>query len=276
MADIKLTAEVRDILERVTYEGNIVKLPPGQLAAPLYKAVNAVLLLAGGAWNRSAGGHKFEADPRPALTTILTTGQAKDEKKALQAFNTPTALAEDLVGFADVGGCTVLEPSAGTGALAQAARNAGAKSVHCIEINEAKARELTKQGFDCINTDFLSFRYKAGNQVQRVIMNPPFTRNQDLQHVWHALGFLEADGRLVSVVAGDSKRPRLAGFIRMLERRGYTTDLQYLPDGSFSESGTAVKTSALTVDVPTPAPTRKPRFEPLNLKEDLKDEATSN
>ncbi len=80
----------------------------------------------------------------------------------------------------------VLEPSAGTGGLAYAAVKRGAV-VDCIEIHPARAEGLrsSKLYNNVIESDFLKVAPKPLYDV--VLMNPPFDRERDIDHVMHAL-----------------------------------------------------------------------------------------
>src|SRR5262245_41007256 len=118
---ITLDADVRAVLERSHIARGMVVLPPGQLDRTLYDRVNKVLMAAGGKWDRRAKAHLFTCgrDPREALGLALSSGAIVDQKKALQQFFTPDALANDLCGRIDVTkGDFVLEPSAGGGSIA--------------------------------------------------------------------------------------------------------------------------------------------------------------
>lgn len=237
MADIKLTPLVRGILERSTITQNSLTLP-GLLSREDYVAVNKVILAAGGKWNKSSGSHLFNGDPRKKLGMILETGVAVDEKKKRQAFYTPKEVAMRVVLLASVQGRSVLEPSAGGGALADEVVAAGGR-VDCIEIDEEAATALVPRHPGTLNVDFLKV-LPAEPRYQRVVMNPPFTRGQDLKHVLHALKFLRPGGRLVAIMA-DKDQPALDEFGPTIER---------LPSGAFKESGTAVSTRIVVIDKP--------------------------
>lgn len=137
----------------------------------------------------------------------------------------------------------VLEPSAGPGAIALAAL-AGGNRVTCVEIQDALAQRLAVSGrFEkVLNADFLTVTPAALGKFDRIVMNPPFDRGRDIDHVTHALQFLADDGILVSVMsAGTEFREdrKSQDFRAMVEKRGFFMDL---PAGSFAESGTYVNT----------------------------------
>ena len=100
--------------------------------------------------------------------------------------------------------------------------------------------------------DFLEVAQKPN--FDRVVMNPPFAKQADIAHVRHALGFVKPGGRLVSVMSAAvtwKTDRRTQSFHAMLESgfgfKGY--HFEDVPEGAFKESGTAVRTVILVVDV---------------------------
>lgn len=144
---------------------------------------------------------------------------------------------------------TVLEPSAGHGAIAKAARDKGAK-VTCVEIQAKNARELCKiPGLaNVICSDFFDVTPSYQGKFDRVLMNPPFDGGRDIDHVTHALTFLKPGGRLVAVMSAgteyreDSKATKFRALVEA--RKGRMRDL---PAGSFAEAGTMINTILVTI-----------------------------
>lgn len=123
----KLSSESLRVLANTTVQGNLVTLPPGKLDRKLYVEVNQALESLGGSWNRKLQGHVFAHDPADALDQVVLNGGFVDHKKELGFFPTPADLSAEIVLLAKVRpGDHVLEPSAGSGSLAVAARKAGA------------------------------------------------------------------------------------------------------------------------------------------------------
>lgn len=244
---LAISAEVDAVLRDsvITERGVALR---GQLSRGLYEAVNAVLLAAGGKWDRRAKMHVFPDDPRVRLGLALECGDIVDTKKQGQQFFTPAPLAEYLAGLAGISaGDSVLEPSAGAGALAVAARERGA-AVWCVEQDRALATGLIAAGFLTTVGDFLAVR--PADRVDRVVMNHPFAGGQDIAHVEHALSFLQDGGRLVSVMGGGivaSSLKRAGAFRAMLGAVGGR--ITPLPPSSFSASGTDVQTVVVEVAV---------------------------
>ena len=111
-----------------------------------------------------------------------------------------------MIGLADLEpGMTVLEPSAGTGAIAGPVHALGC-NVDCVELSADLARVLDKGGGrQVLATSFLEYGPRdnpAGAEYyDRVMMNPPFKGQADVRHVTHALGFLRPGGRLVAIMS---------------------------------------------------------------------------
>ena len=146
----------------------------------------------------------------------------------------------------------VLEPSAGTGALAAPAVEAG-HEVTCIEIHPQRAAQLRKDGryAKVVAADFLDQRPDVLGRFDRIIMNPPFDKGLDVDHVRHAISFLAPGGVLVAVMsAGVEFRQdaRTSSFRSLIERMGGR--FSDLPAASFAEAGTMVNTCTLTVRAP--------------------------
>lgn len=152
-------------------------------------------------------------------------------------FPTPPEVAVQVIELARIQpGMTVLEPSAGMGALAKPARDAGGL-VECVEIDLQMANYLIDQGFAVDCADFLTF--EIGQRFDRVVMNPPFKLGVDIKHIRRALQHLKPGGRLVSVcAAGEKRRKAFADATHWID----------LPEGSFKSEGTNVATAIVVFD----------------------------
>lgn len=234
MANVILSPVVADILKRSVVTETSIALPNGHLDRPIYDAVNKALVAAGGKWNKRAQAHIFPHDPRPRLGLMLDTGVAIDERKAYQSFFTPADLAARLAAMASVRGKTVLEPSAGEGAIADACTAAGSSGVDCFEIRQEFAQTLEAKGYSVGCVDFLSVSPSVNFDYDRVVMNPPFRGNQDIKHVAHAIRFSRSGGVIVAVMsAGAVEKPAFQGIAMALNR----IEITPLPQEAFKESG---------------------------------------
>ena len=163
-------------------------------------------------------------------------------------FETPAELAARMVEIADLKkGDQVLEPSAGAGRIAEAAAKVvGKENVDVIEKQNTLREILEAQGFNPIADDFTTFQ--TDKRYDAVIMNPPFEKGQDMEHVVTALDFLKPGGRLVAIMSeggffrGDKQSTAFRGW---LEDLGGTSEK--LPVGTFKESGSNVATRLVTI-----------------------------
>lgn len=239
---VSVPDEVAAVLREATIDGGtVLKLPPKQLDRALYDAVNKVLSAMGGKWNRKAGGHVFPFDPAPLLDEAMGTGQAVNRKQTLQFFETPAAVAEmmaDRLGIQP--GERVLEPSAGHGRLVKAAERRGG-SVTAVEIDAANATILRGVGALVHLGDFLTFAQAEHIEYDAVIMNPPFSGNQDVRHIRAAWSLLGPHGRLAAIV---SEHAINGGERECVDFRmwvaGNCGSLEKLPAGTFEAGGTKV------------------------------------
>lgn len=168
-------------------------------------------------------------------------------------FPTPPGPTRRVMELADVQpGMTVLEPSAGSGNLADAAKKAGGE-VEVGEVNESLRAILAEKGHKLVARDTLDHAGK----YDRVVMNPPFENGQDIDHVRHAYDQqLAAGGRLVAIVsrgAVERSDKKATAFRAWLEENG--AHVEELPDGSFggadSERKTGVATSLIVLNKPS-------------------------
>lgn len=165
-------------------------------------------------------------------------------------FPTPSDLARRMVELAEIPeGAEVLEPSAGTGRLLDALINrqgtawfgADIKRLVAIEWNYtiAKALTTTYAVANVKQADFMECNGDLG-KFDRILMNPPFSKGQDIKHIEHAVTFLKPGGRLVAICANGP---------RQQERLKPQADIwEDLPAGTFKESGTGVNTALLVIN----------------------------
>jgi predicted RNA methylase len=244
---VRASSDVLAVLSRCGINGHALTLP-GQLDRCDYLAVNKIIEAAGGKWDRKARAHLFADPAEPIIETILLTGEIVSRKQELQFFETPPEVAETLIGLASLSpSLTVLEPSAGDGAIVNAVAPL-VSAVVAVEIDHLHAENLLRQAIYCLHEgDFLALE-PDGRLYDRVIMNPPFARQQDVAHVTHALKFLRPGGLLVSVMSLGTtfRQNRIADDFRKLVA-GRGGEFVPLPDDAFKVSGTGVKTVIVTI-----------------------------
>lgn len=183
-------------------------------------------------------------------------------------FPTPPELIKRMLDEAEVEkGMNCLEPSAGKGDICDALKAAGVRVI-AHEINSRLAEILQAKCIPHDRGDFMDADPEASSKFDRVVMNPPFERGQDIEHVMHAYKFLRPGGRLVSLMSAGvchrSDRKTLAFQDWLAETGGRVT---ILDDGQFSEAfrRTGTRVVLVTVDKPeasTPeeAPAAQPGY----------------
>jgi protein-L-isoaspartate O-methyltransferase len=174
-------------------------------------------------------------------------------------FPTPPSAAARVVELAKIEpGQLVLEPSAGSGALADAAKAAGGE-VRVVERNLSLREILQAKGHPLVGNDTMDVR----GAYDRILMNPPFEDSQDIEHVLHAYeNQLAPGGRLVAIVSRGAltrSDKKAQGFRDWIASVGAETE--NLPDGTFaskeSERKTGVATSIVIADKPKPGSAQK-------------------
>jgi tRNA G10 N-methylase Trm11 len=226
-------------------DGNKFFLPATQLDRKLYESTNKVLDALGGKWNRSAKAHLFADDCTDRIEGAIETGEYT-RPADMGWFPTPPDLARRVVDMAGIeAGMSVLEPSAGTGAIAAFALARGADVV-AVEIDAERVRVLAGfPGLRVMHGDFMNL--PVVQAFDRVVMNPPFAKRADIHHVMHAYAMLNPGGKLVAIMSAgvEFREDRLAQ-----DFRARCTTIERLPDESFKASGTSVCTVVVTMEEP--------------------------
>ena len=197
--------------------------------------------------------------------------------KAFGFFPTPAAVVETVVDRAKLlqpkgsPRLRILEPSAGPGNLARACfptppvENPATTrrerqeaedfrfdpSVDVVEIQRHLAADLREAGiFNRVyNADFLLLTPDVLGLYDLIVMNPPFDRERDIDHVTHAMKFLKPDGQLIAIMSAGTEfrdtRKSTAFRAEIARLNGRMFDL---PAGSFAEAGTWINTIYVKVN----------------------------
>jgi hypothetical protein len=176
-------------------------------------------------------------------------------RRAVEDFApTPAWLAERLIELADVRkGHRVLEPSAGSGALVDLlVPLVGKDSIRLCETSEQLCMILYRKGYTPIVRDFMRYAECDLSPVDRVVMNPPFSKGDWMAHVMIAYDALENGGRLAAIVPaaikaimGEAAINRSA-FARWLDRQHY--QIETVPGQPFASVGYNVSVCMLAID----------------------------
>ncbi|MDQ0762025.1 class I SAM-dependent methyltransferase [Streptomyces canus] len=249
---MEIPSGVHDILTdtRTVITGDRVQIP-FELDRPTYEQVNKVLKEIGGRWDgrTAVRAHVFPFPVEEFMRACLATREFPSRFEQ-GWYPTPPRVVDDMLAHAGVReGMSVLEPSAGTGSIVGPAAECGGV-VDCVEIDARRVHVLREQGTArrVLEADFLDLDpLDCPHGYGRVLMNPPFSAA--VQHVTHALGFLDDNGTLVAVLPesvtwhSDRATVEFRELIALAEGT-----FAPLPDESFAPSGTSMRTVILVVD----------------------------
>lgn len=221
----------------------------------------------GGYYDVGAGtGQPSSKDPAAILLWAMTTPKSSEEvrqdilRKRLQEllfakipgyFPTPDLVIDEMLEHVIMHPTMkVLEPSGGSGAIADGIlQYEPGVEMTIIEQHHSLTEVLALKGYEPIAMDFMKWEPEAGVEYDYVMMNPPFEKGQDAEHVMKAHGHLRDSGRLVAIMSpgsffrNDKKSKTFRQWFEMLAGEKYD-----LPARAFRESGTNVGTVMVVID----------------------------
>lgn len=246
----KLSAE--EILKLCTLESGIMRLPKIQLNKKAYAKVKQYIEEAGGVWNGGkTQGFSFPFNPERVFA-ILKEGKRCNLQQDYQFFETPQEIATWLVSL--VGGINtgdiVLEPSAGRGAIIRAIQNDCKDiAVDCYELMPENKEFLhSVENINLCGDDFIK---ECDRLYTKIVANPPFSNNQDIDHVLKMYDLLLPGGVLAAIMSNSwtfNTSKKATDFREWLKSvNGQVLDI---PKGKFKESGTMIETTAIVIRRP--------------------------
>jgi type I restriction-modification system DNA methylase subunit len=112
---------------------------------------------------------------------------------------TPPSVAEKMLQYARIDhNSKVLEPSCGIGNIADKIKTI-TEHVDVCEFSFQFVELLELKGYNVVSQDFL--QYNKQGYYDAIIMNPPFSKNQDITHLQHAYKLLQNNGTLVCITS---------------------------------------------------------------------------
>ena len=142
-------------------------------------------------------------------------------------YPTPAAVVERMMMDDSPAGLVVLEPSAGSGNIAEAVRRAGAREVLTCERDANLQSVLRGKGFRLISSDFLTVTAEQISHVNMIMMNPPFS--EGCRHILHAYDIAPAGCVIVSLVNTSNLESQYNTNYKRLQElvklQGYSEDL---------------------------------------------------
>ncbi|MFF5230245.1 hypothetical protein [Dactylosporangium sp. NPDC000521] len=263
----------RDILStaEVGPDGRRLRLAE-QLTPAAFEPVGAVLTALGAQWRAAERAFVFPpySDPAGQIADVLTAGVIPLPPRTGEGFvRTPRGLADDLCDYpySDLrwlpAGATVLEPSAGDGALVAAIGRINPHvGIVAVEPNQARADRIRDIGAR-VEVHVGTFEQYAATAIRArtlfdgIVMNPPFALPTDpepwVEHLRLAWHLLRPGSRLVAVApaglayrGSDSHR----AVRQFVEHHGSHASL---PPDAFAGSGTMFATRRVQLSKPVRA-----------------------
>jgi predicted RNA methylase len=157
-------------------------------------------------------------------------------------FPTPKSVATQMVQEADIRpGMSVLEPSAGNGNIAEVIRDEAGVEPDVAELSSDLRDILEAKGFNVVGQNFMDIEDK----YDRIIMNPPFSKGMDIDHIKHAYSLLKENGGIVSIMGEGAfirSDKKATEFREWLETHGgFAVEL---PAGTFKDTDLLANTGA--------------------------------
>lgn len=146
---------------------------------------------------------------------------------------------------------SILEPSAGQGAIVNAIHNQYRTMIvdYCelMPENQQVLSSIPYSTFIC--DDFLKISKDWHGAFDRIIANPPFSKNQDCQHIYKMYECLKPGGRLVSIaskhwqLSENKKEKEFRKWIKLVK-----ADINDIEAGEFKDSGTMISCCVIVIN----------------------------
>lgn len=228
-----------ELLKHFTADDNKILLPNFQLDRELYLECKEIIESYG--YRYIAGSKKRFEKPNVVakydLERMINGVELKSAQELFDYYPTPeyiVNIAQELLQHDNKS--IILEPSCGTGNLIK-----GLESfVDAIEINSDCVKILKEKNINVIHDDFLTFN--PSMKYDYIIMNPPFSKKQDVLHIIKAFSLLNEGGVLVAIASSNvlSKSKELQDICdKHLEYSDMFTNKE------FKSSGTNINTMIL-------------------------------
>lgn len=252
LGDVKSPAQVAPLVRKGLENGGYYDVIPSQKYAdstPKGRALQELIDNVRSPEQRAADADRARADRVRELEQRVQFSDIEG------FFPTPRPVIDRMIEAAGIEpGMKVLEPSAGKGDIVDALADRGV-DVEAVEVRPALRDLLEAKGHKLVGGDFMETSPAEGGGYDRVLMNPPFERGQDIDHVRHAFEQLKPGGRLVAVMSAGSfqrTRGKETAFRAWLDDVGGTAE--DLPEGSFTGAGafrqTGTATKMVVIDKP--------------------------
>lgn len=229
---------------------NIIRLGTAQLPKSDYAQIKKLLESMGGRWKGGkTSGFVFDTDAEAVYSSICS-GDMENKKNIFQFFPTPDSISDRMAELLDISGdCpSVLEPSAGRGSLIKAVhRKHPDVIIDAYEVNPDCYYALeTLDNVRLHKSDFLDA--PEDDKYDYIIANPPFANNADIRHFRKMMSLLKDKGTLCCIISSHAMTVDTKETSEFREwLYSLYPEVEELPEGTFKEAGTNVRTFIVTV-----------------------------
>lgn len=215
LSPLALTALRLSKLTTYPNEACIICLPDEQLPRKVYTELKTALSTFDGRWDSKQKSFVLPSGTASFIHEACTSGNVFKRRQTFQEFFTPPPLAKVMASIIlnHRNVSSILEPSAGSGALVNALFDAAKRDYRLIKVTAVEIQPENINKMTCyamLNTvphDFLT--WKPGTEFDAVCMNPPFANSEWAKHVNRALKFLKPNGILVAVVPASANESQI-------------------------------------------------------------------
>lgn len=239
--------KTKEILEKSTIDNLYLRLPKITLDRKEYMDVKKEIEKIGGKWKGGkVSAFVFVKNPKEKIKKILS-GQKINLKQDFQFFETPKNIVNQIITLADIQPeNSILEPSAGQGAIIEELNKVSEQQVRFYEPMDDNLCIILEKNLDSfyLGPDFL----KNKEKFDRIIANPPFKNNQDIDHLKKMYNSLNKNGIVVCITSisweiGNQKKQ--IDFKNWLVQ--VNAEIINVEEGTFKSSGTSVATKIIKI-----------------------------
>lgn len=141
-------------------------------------------------------------------------------------YPTPEHVLDTMLAGIDLNGRTILEPSAGSGAILDYCAKFAPKEMLCCELHPDLSRIAASKG-RLIANDFLKVTPEQISHVDFIIMNPPFSGDE--KHILHAYEVAPEGCRIISLCNSETLRKDFSRsrkeLLKVISDYGYSQDI---------------------------------------------------
>jgi predicted RNA methylase len=173
-----------------------------------------------------------------------------DVKKKYQFYETPAEVADRVASYIPETAVSILEPSAGQGALVRAInRKSPYAKIHAVEIQKENCALFDGKVAHLMRGDFLVMDEER--KFDCIVANPPFRYNADVDHFRKMYELCKPGGRIICIM---SRHWQFCMNLKELKFRvwldKFKPEIIQLPEGWAKKSGTMSSACIVVLDKP--------------------------